>query len=200
VTTTTPHLTADVLTEEQRAHVEALFRLVAGSDTLDVRVADVVREAGSCNAAFYRAFSSKDELLLAGSAENARRTAELIWSKVADAATPAEIVSTYVTHILKLVANPRLARAAQAFALDRHRLGHRYPESAAAHEAVMNAPLSHALELARIPQRELVEHAIAHMVLGFQTSFITAGVQPKPRRIKAVVSLCLTVAGIPQQP
>src|SRR5690606_10068139 len=66
------------LSDEQRLFVDALLGMTAGADSVDVRIGDVVEAAGSCRAAFYRAFGSKDELLIAAINETARRIAAAV--------------------------------------------------------------------------------------------------------------------------
>ncbi|MCW2621957.1 MAG: putative HTH-type transcriptional regulator [Frankiales bacterium] len=188
--------TASALTDEQRLHVDALIGLLGDSETLDVRVTDVVRAAGSCNAAFYRAFPSKDALLLAASLETARRTAAATWRRLPPEPTPAAVITAWAKQVLRQAATPAGARAARAFALDRHRLSSRFPNEVAANTMLLTEPLRWALAEAGVRDLELVLEAICEMVLSLQASAIAEGRTPTAARIRNIGALCLRTAGL----
>jgi len=56
---------AEAYADEVQRLVDAAFTVMRRDDAIDPRVADIVRESGLSNQAFYRHFSGKDELLLA---------------------------------------------------------------------------------------------------------------------------------------
>lgn len=193
----TTQVRADELTDEARKHVDAVIELVTDHDTLDFRVADVVRVAGSCNAAFYRAFTSKDELVLAASRETSKRTMAAFRRSLPPDPTPTQVVTAWVTQLLRHASTRRHSRAARAFALDRYRLARQFPSETADNARILQEPLAQALAAAGVADRGLVLESIVEMVLSLQAAHIASNRTFSPRKIKSVAGLCVRMAGLP---
>ena len=78
----------ETLAAERRAFVDAALELLQSSDSVDVRVSEIVHRCGGHNAAFYRIFGSKEGLLLAAVAEAVDRTARVLRRRIGAATTP----------------------------------------------------------------------------------------------------------------
>jgi len=68
----------DVYAAEIRALLDAAPAVMRRDDTIDPKVADIVRESGLSNQAFYRHFDGKDALLVAVLADGRERLAGTI--------------------------------------------------------------------------------------------------------------------------
>jgi AcrR family transcriptional regulator len=96
---------------ERRQIMRAASRLIGQSESGSTSVQDILDEAGVSTRAFYRQFSSKDDLIVAMYREAAERTDALLSAAVAQAAGPVEALEAWTDHWLGLVYEPRkLAR------------------------------------------------------------------------------------------
>jgi AcrR family transcriptional regulator len=130
--------------------------LIAARDVLaergydGLRVEDVLNEAGLSTRAFYRHFSGKDALFLALFEQESMRADLRLRARVEQADGPAEAVREWVTAVLAVVYDPRLARRAQLFAGERGSLARRFPEEIARLNRRQLEPLEAAIEAGRI--------------------------------------------------
>jgi AcrR family transcriptional regulator len=131
-----------------RASLKISFSLVPGSGTaseLDgllsaarhaladrgydgLRVEDVLREAGLSTRAFYRHFSGKDALFLALFEQESMRADQRLRARMELAKGPVEAIREWVSAVLAVVYEPRLAPRAHVFAGERGSLALRFPE------------------------------------------------------------------------
>jgi len=93
-----------------------------------LRVDDVLQHAGLSTRAFYRHFSGKAALYLALFEEESVRADERLRSRLAQATTPAAKVREWVTSVLALAYDDRLAGRSKLFAGERGALARRFPE------------------------------------------------------------------------
>jgi AcrR family transcriptional regulator len=191
-----PSVQPAVLTDEARRLVDAYLDMLADADTLDVRVADVVSAAGSCNAAFYRSFESKDELLLAASLEAARRSIDAMWHHLSSDPTPEAIIEAWVHALLSRASTRRAVAATRAFALDRHRLMRAFPHRASANVELLQAPLDLAMSDAPPTERRMRSEAIFEMIMSLQARYIASGRPLSKKKISEITALCLELARI----
>lgn len=78
------------------------------------RVNDIIAEAGSSKKAFYRFFSSKDELMLAVLERGVSIIVSYLEHQMAKAATPAEQIVCWIEGVLAQVADPHLMAMSRA--------------------------------------------------------------------------------------
>jgi AcrR family transcriptional regulator len=175
---------------EQVRFVDALIGVASQAGTFDVRVGDVVEAAGSCRAAFYRSFETKDDLLLAAIGETARRIAAAVWRDVPKDPTPAQIVAAWVRLVLRPVTGRAKQRPPSVFALDRHRLAAQYPEQSGAAMVVLTEPLRVARQRAGRAPADLVVEAVSQMVLAIVGSRIASNRWMDADAVATVADLC----------
>lgn len=192
-----PRVELPALKEEARRLVNAYLDILADADTLDVRVADVVRVAGSCNAAFYRSFESKDELLLAASLEAAQRAIDAMWRRLPPDPIPEQIIDAWVYVLLSRASTMRAAAATRAFALDRHRLMRSFPHRASRNVDLLQGPLELAMADAAPAERRMRIEAVFEMVMSLQARYIACGKPLSRSRIKDISRLCQEMCRVP---
>ena len=112
--------------------VEAAFALIERKGELEPRVADIVRQAGLSNQAFYRHFPSKHALLVAVLDAGVRRLAGYLAHRMAQVQSPAAQVREWLRGMLEQALSPSGSSATRPFALARGRLAHDFPDEIAA--------------------------------------------------------------------
>ena len=185
----------EMLRRERAAFVDAAFELITESGTMDLQVAQVVRNAGRHNASFYRVFGSKEGLILAVAEESSRRTAEVIGRRMQRAKTPADEVRAWARVLLGLASAGRAA-GAHAIAIDRYRLLNRFPEADATTAAPLRRSLEAVLEAAGLAQPEVLAEAAFELVLSRQASWIALGHAPTDSELRAYAELTVRLVGL----
>jgi len=110
----TAHLTATRVAEAQ-ALMEAGAAVMTRLGTeRRATVAEIVREAGLSNQAFYRHFESKDDLVAAIVDDGARRLASYLEHQMSGRDTPAEQVRAWIRGVLSQATDPEVAHATRA--------------------------------------------------------------------------------------
>jgi AcrR family transcriptional regulator len=113
---------------EVRALVEAGLAALRRSGSADLTVADVLSEAGLSTRAFYRHFSSKDELLLAVYEEEARASHARLARAVEASPSPRAAFEAWVDETLALAYDPRRAKRTRVLAAEGRRAQAEHPE------------------------------------------------------------------------
>jgi AcrR family transcriptional regulator len=125
--------------DEVQRLVEAAFVLIERTGDLEPRVADIVRQAGLSNQAFYRHFPTKHALLVAVLDAGVRMLASYLAHRMAQAPSGAAQVREWMRGMLEQALDPAGAAATRPFALARTRLAEAYPDEVAASEAQLTA-------------------------------------------------------------
>jgi AcrR family transcriptional regulator len=181
---------------EMRRIVDTTFALIERSGSLDPSMREILAETGLSTQAFYRYFSSKDELMLALLDEGRRRLVDSLQRRMARADEPADQVRAWIEGVLAQASNAAAAARTRPWALSEQRLAELFPSE---HEASVEL----LVDLLRRPiarlqgngtQAEAGEDA-ATMV--YQLTFATlrahlvARTKPETRETDALVSFCL---------
>jgi len=128
---------------EIRALLDAALVVMRRDGSIDPKVADIVRESGLSNQAFYRHFDGKDALLIALLADGRDRLARTIERRLARAGTePAAQVRAWVGAVLDQARDPAAAAATRPFAANADRLMMAFPDEVARSRAQLEAPLA----------------------------------------------------------
>ena len=140
-----------------------------------LRVDDVLDEAGLSTRAFYRHFRGKSELFLALFDREAARAGDRLGRKVAAAGTPAEKVEVWVAGTLALAYDGRLAARTRVFLVERQVVASEFPYDVIRCVRRQLAPLEEAIAEGRSsgtfpsaePERDAL--AIHHLCSGLMT-------------------------------
>jgi AcrR family transcriptional regulator len=122
--------------DEVHQLIEATYRVISRTETLDPPVREILREAGLSNPAFYRHFRSKDELLLTVLEQGWEVLRGYLAHQMAKVDTPDEKIAAWVRGMLAQAADPAAARRARPFTVNLPRLATLFPDE---HRASRNA-------------------------------------------------------------
>jgi AcrR family transcriptional regulator len=128
--------------------IDAGFTLVRETGRLEPKVGEIVAEAGLSNQAFYRHFSSKDELLLAMLDEGIRTLRSYIEHRISAGSGPIERIRNFIEGLLVQAIDPKAAAATRPFVISRARLAERFPQEVCESEAQLIALLWEEIALA----------------------------------------------------
>lgn len=186
--------------EEVERLIAGALKVMGGSVTADLSVRDVVRAAGLSNAAFYRHFAGKDELLLAIVDFGQRTLVAHLEERMAAVDDPAGRVAVWVRRMLAQ-ASPAAARPTRPFVLDLPRLYNRFPAEMDAAASAVRAPLAAAIS-ALDPAVEDVDQAVMStydVVDGGLQRHLLRRTYPDDREQEAIVAYVLRALGAPQR-
>ena len=152
------------VSNEHRALVTAALAVLRRTGADGLTVADVLDEAGLSTRAFYRHFTSKDELLLALYARDSTATEARVRERLASAPSPRAAIECWIDETLALGFEPRRAARTRVFAREGARLQLQFPQEFANIMARLVGPLAEVL--ARVgcaePERDARSvHAVA---------------------------------------
>ena len=121
-------MAAPEIVDDQRALIDAGLAVLrrAGSDGLTV--ADVLAEAGLSTRAFYRHFTSKDELVLAIYARDSRLACERMQRRLDGAPHPRAALEVWIDETLALAFDGRRARRTRPLAREGMHLRAEFPQ------------------------------------------------------------------------
>ncbi|MFF7247145.1 TetR/AcrR family transcriptional regulator [Embleya sp. NPDC008237] len=145
--------------EEVRRLVDATYRVVERTGSLDPTMRDIMRESGLSNQAFYRHFRSKDELLVALLDDGRRRMAAYLDRRISAAPDTAGKVAAWIEGVLAQAGDPVAAARTRPFVAHQDRLADLFPAEQRDSVEAMVRPLREALAAA--PTRDPAADALA---------------------------------------
>ncbi|MGO9100742.1 MAG: TetR/AcrR family transcriptional regulator [Mycobacterium sp.] len=149
------------------------------------RVSDIVEEAGTSNAAFYRYFSGKDDLILAVMERGVGLAASYIQHEMAKEPTPLAAVARWIEGALAQVSDPRLTSMSRAVMT--HFTAHKENEiSEPLHRLLLNQIVA-----AGCRNPELATDAVFAAVWGTLRKHVEAATQPTPAEVRYLTGFCL---------
>jgi AcrR family transcriptional regulator len=174
---------------EIRALLDAALVVMRRDGTIDPKVADIVREAGLSNQAFYRHFTSKDVLLLAVLTDGQRQLIEYLRHRVARASDPREQVRRWIDGIMAQARDKAAADATRPFAVNGTRLAARFPAELAATRAELLETLTPAVRA--LGGTEHDAELVRDLALGRMNDAIAARRTVTSREVSDLVDFCL---------
>jgi AcrR family transcriptional regulator len=175
----------DAYASEIRALLDAALAVMRRRDTIDPKVADIVRESGLSNQAFYRHFDGKDALLVALLADGRERLSWTIARRLARAgADPTARVRAWIGAVLDQARDPDAAAATRPFTANADRLSARFPDEVARSRADLEAPLAATVGAGNA-------HAVYHVAMGTVHDALAARRAPTRREIEAVTEFAI---------
>jgi AcrR family transcriptional regulator len=133
----------ETYSSEIRALLEAALVVMQRDDSIDPKVADIVRQAGLSNQAFYRHFDGKDALLVALLADGRERLAGTIERRMARAgARDREArIRAWIDAMLDQARDATASAATRPFVANAARLALQFPTEVAASQEQLVEPL-----------------------------------------------------------
>jgi AcrR family transcriptional regulator len=136
--------------EEVAALVDAGLAVMRRDGAAGLTVAAVLAEAGLSTRAFYRHFTSKDELLLAVYERESHAAQRRLQERIATAATPRRALEAWIDETLGLAFGRGRAARTRPLAREGLHLQADFPEEFAAIQSGVIRPLAEVLEAGRI--------------------------------------------------
>jgi AcrR family transcriptional regulator len=131
--------------DEVQRLVDATYRVIARTASVEPTVRDILTEAGMSTQAFYRHFRSKDELLVVLLDDGRRRIVDYLAHRMAKAAGPEDAVRAFVEGVMAQATHLDAAARTRPFVVQQDRLADRFAEhqrgSVARIVELLHAPL-----------------------------------------------------------
>lgn len=184
---------ADYVAEIERI-VEAAYRVIERTGSVEPTMREILREAGLSTPAFYRHFRSKDELFVALLGDGRRRLAATIDRRMAREDTGAGKVRAWIGAFLAQARDGAVAARTRPFVVNIGRLAEQYPEEQRASEQLLVdqlvAVLAASDDLAPVdPATDAA--AIYHLAVGTLTDHLRHGTTPRAADVDRVVDFAL---------
>lgn len=182
--------------------IEATYRVIEHTGTVEPTIRDILAEAGLSTQAFYRHFPSKDALLLVLLDDGRRRLTEYLAHRMHKAHDPAAKVRTWIEGVLAQATDHDAAARTRPFLANMARLTEQYPDEqrAAVREMIDLLVTAIADGVARgtissdTPSGDAT--AIYHLTISAMQSHVLARSTPPKAETEQVVSFSLRALGV----
>jgi AcrR family transcriptional regulator len=186
----------DAGTEDVQRLIDATYRVVERTGSVDPTVREIIAEAGSSTQAFYRHFRSKDELLVAVLDDGRRQLVEYLTHQMAKGSTPEERVRAWIRGFLAQAADPVSRSRTRPFVAQRDRLAERFPEGEQVSLALLVGllePELRALGAGRDARRDA--RAILRLSMATMSDHVREGTVPTRADVEHLMRFCLAGMG-----
>jgi AcrR family transcriptional regulator len=182
--------------DEAQRIVDATYRVIARTASVDPTVRDILAESGLSTQAFYRHFRSKDELLVVLLDDGRRRIVDYLAHRMAKATTPERKLRAYVEGVMAQAADEDAAARTRPFVVQQDRLGDRFAEhqrtSVARLVELLHEPLR-ALGSGRAVERDA--SAVYQLAFASMEQHVRDRTTPARAEIDHLVRFCLRAVG-----
>jgi AcrR family transcriptional regulator len=185
--------------------IEATYRVIERTGTVDPRVRDILDEAGLSSPVFYRHFASKDELLLVILDDGRRRLADYLTHRMQKATSEWGQVRAWIEGVAAQAIDHEAASRTRPFIANGNRLAERFPAEQLSSQQALLSLLEHALGSARTAgtatSSDLARdaRAIFDLSFAFMERHVLATTSPTTADVKHLVAFCARAAGAETQ-
>lgn len=182
---------------EMRRIVETTFELIERTGSLDPSMREILAETGLSTQAFYRYFSSKDELMLALLDDGRRRLVETLQRRMARSGDPSEQIRAWIEGALTQAANAGAATRTRPWVLSEQRLADLFPEEQRASVELLVGLLVDPVERLQGAKKRRGADAVTAATMIYQLTFavlrahLVARTKPVTNEVNALVGFCL---------
>jgi AcrR family transcriptional regulator len=183
--------------DEVHRLIDAAVAVMVERQTVDPTVSDIVSRSGLSNAAFYRHFPSKDELVLATIERGALSLARYAAHVMARLDDPVDRIRAWTRALLQQAANPELVHANRPFVLAYPGLLDRFPEEttrladatiATLRDAVADACAAYGIDAGRVDDAVRFSY---HAVVALLTLRCARGQVVEPDEAERIAEYCV---------
>jgi len=179
---------------EVRALLDAALEVIAKNGTAaKARVADIVAVSGLSNDAFYRHFSSKDELVAALMEDGAERVAAAVGHQMEKESDPEAKVHRWLDGMLSQVAESHAASTVAVLA-NSSNFNTALPTGNHAAKTPLAKLLHEPFAIMGSPNPELVADLVTHAVLGRVSGHLWARTRPADDEVDDLFHFCIAAA------
>jgi AcrR family transcriptional regulator len=181
--------------------LEATYRVIERTGTVDPRMQDILSEAGLSTQGFYRLFRSKDELMLLLLDDGRRRLADYLRHRMAKEDSPSGQVRAWIEGTLAQVQNSRAATRTRPFVVHLGRLYEQYPDEQRESMELLMSLLEQAIQRGgdtgewRSGDTALDAESIYILTYGLVEHHLRGGSLPERREVAHVVAFALRGLG-----
>jgi len=181
--------------------IDATYRVMERTGTIDPKVRDILVEAGFSSPTFYRHFASKDELLLVILDDGRRQLADYLTHRMAKAPDAWGRVRAWIEGVMAQATNEAAAARTRPFVANAGRIAEQFPEE---HAASVHGPLDllaaaiaegardGSLTPADAPRDA---QAVNDLVFATMERHVLARTRPSPTELRALVAFCERALG-----
>jgi AcrR family transcriptional regulator len=181
--------------------IEATYRVIERTGSVDPSMREILREAGLSTQVFYRHFRSKDELMLVLLDDGRRRLADYLRHRMDKAAGPLATIGAWIEGTLAQAADPQAASRTRPFIANLGHLQEQYPdehrESVQVLVRLLEEAIVDAVEAgaARSENPHADATAIYHMTEGSMELHLRERSTPDPDEVTHLVAFALRALG-----
>jgi len=187
----TAELVAARTDEAQRLMDAGMAVMVRRGTSSRATVAEIVKEAGLSNQAFYRHFAGKDDLVAAIIDAGARRLVSYAAHHMATFDDPLDQVRAWVGAVLSQGTDPKVAEPTRALTWSRNALAADHETSARQAESLVWALLEAPLEALGRPHPRQDAYLIGRLVFGVLTEVLWSDEPTTNDELEFVTDFCL---------
>jgi AcrR family transcriptional regulator len=184
--------------EELQRIVDAAYRVIERTSSVDPTLRDILREGGLSTQAFYRYFNSKDELLLVLLDEGARRLLGYLTHRMERAAGPEGRIRAWIEGVLAQASDTGAAGRTRPFVANEARLAEQFPVEQQASVDLLTALLVPAITELNGHRRAEARRdadAVYHLAFGALRRHLTRGTTPARAEIDHLARFALAGIG-----
>ena len=182
---------------EMRRIVDVTFSLVQRTASLEPSMREILAETGLSTQAFYKYFSSKDELMLALLDDGRRRLVDTLQRRMSQSKDPAAQVRAWIEGVLAQASNAGAASRTRPWVLSEQRLAELFPrEQQASVDTLVGLLIDPIAGLRkRASAKSINADAVATMV--YQLTFavlrsnLVSDTRPTAKEKEVLVDFCL---------
>jgi AcrR family transcriptional regulator len=179
--------------------IDATYRVIERTGTVDPRVRDILDEAGFSSPTFYRHFASKDELLLVILDDGRRRLADYLEHRMAKATTGR--VRAWIEGVAAQAVDRAAASRTRPFLANTARIAEQFPTEQESSQELLLALLTDAVRAAhRAGELATTDvsrdsRAVFDLSFAFMERHVLAGTRPAPADVRHLVAFCERALG-----
>lgn len=158
------------------------------------RVADIVAAAGLSNDAFYRHFSSKDDLVAALLEDGTQRLASYLTHQMSKAPTPEAKIATWVDGVLSQAIDPDIAATTIAVVWNADRVSDANGFGMSRANAMLSRLIVESFTELGNPNPELAARLATHAVVGCLHDHLWKSTSPRPDDVQFLAATCVAIA------
>jgi AcrR family transcriptional regulator len=186
---------SDEYADEVRRLIDAGYAVMRRTGSIDPRVNDIVREAGLSNAAFYRHFKGKDELMLALLDDGRRRLVDYLAHRMNEAEPGPEQVRRWIEGVMEQARNESAAENTRPFAINDARLADRYANEMAWSRELLVQPLHDAIAACGSDHAQRDAEAVYQLVMSTMEHALVTRARPSRADVEHLVRFALRGLG-----
>jgi AcrR family transcriptional regulator len=181
--------------------IDATYRVMERTGTIDPKVRDILVEAGFSSPTFYRHFASKDELLLVILDDGRRQLTDYLTHRMAKAADGRGRVRAWIDGVMAQATNTTAAARTRPFVANTGRIAEQFPDE---HAASLRGPLDLLTQAISDgtadgtlapTDAERDAQAVNDLVFATMERHVLARTRPSPAELRALGAFCERALG-----